>query len=91
MPDIHCPGCGYLSNATSGLGHSEAPAPGSVTLCLACGQLGFYALVLGQLTIRAATPAEHAELIQDERVRQALAVRARTVGDDLRPDRGGRS
>lgn len=88
-PDIHCPACGYLSDATSGLGHSHAPSEGAVTICLACGALGFYALALGRLTIRAATPAEHDVLVEDPRIRLTLALRARTVGDDLRPDQKG--
>lgn len=90
-PDIHCPACGYLSDATTGVGHNQAPTDGAVTLCLACGALGFYEHVLGRLTIRPATAAEHDELIQDPQIRQVLAVRARTVGTDLLPPKGPHS
>lgn len=84
-PAATCPECGYLFDAATGLGHARTPDEGAVSLCLACGALGIYTRVLGALTVRPTTPAEHDDLIADPRIRQALAVRARTIGDDLRP------
>lgn len=83
-PSTSCPACGYKFDAATGLGTDDAPDGGAVSICLACGALGIYAVVLGVLTVRATTPDEHEELIQDDNIRRALAVRARTVGDELR-------
>ena len=84
-PQQACPSCGYKFDAATGLNGADRPSEGAVSICLACGSLGIFTYVLGQLTVRAATPAEHDELIGDPFIRRALATRAATVGDDLRP------
>ena len=84
-PEQACPSCGYKFDAATGLRDAKTPDEGAVSICLACGALGIFTYVLGRLTVRATTPAEHDELILDPFIRQALATRSRTVGDDLRP------
>lgn len=32
-----CPHCGYLTEASTAVGHSNKPRPGSVTVCFKCG------------------------------------------------------
>lgn len=79
---INCTGCGYRFDASTGLPGTEGgPDEGSVSICLACGALGFYTFVDGKLTVRPVTPAEHDELILDEDIRRALAVRSRVVAE----------
>lgn len=86
---IACYQCGYRFDAATGLRGGGSPDEGSVSICIACGALGMYVRALGALTVRAVTAAERDELIADPLIRQALAVRASRIGDDLRP--GGRS
>ena len=33
----HCPSCGRLIDALTGVGHEHAPSPGDYTVCFYCG------------------------------------------------------
>lgn len=84
-PATKCPACGYLFDAATGLGDATEPNDGAVSICIACGALGIFTHALGQLTVRPATPDELDALRANPLIRQALAVRARVIGDDLQP------
>lgn len=61
--DAKCPYCGYQFTHTSGFGkdYGEKVTPGSVTLCLDCGEFG----VFGEgLSIRKATQDELEEIME---------------------------
>ena len=71
-----CQDCGYRFDAASAVaGDAEQVAAGYVSICLACGGLGFYVDSPSGLVIRPATDAEREELLADpQMIRIRLAI-----------------
>lgn len=34
---MECPACGYFADRVTGIGHSQKPRPGDITVCVGCG------------------------------------------------------
>jgi hypothetical protein len=61
VTEIHgpCWSCGYTHDATSALdGDNAIPEPGDVSVCLACGEVAIFAVIMGRLGTREPTRAE---------------------------------
>lgn len=56
-----CPSCGYMIDRVGNLTGDCGPSPGDITFCLKCGQDMVFN---DDMTIRAATPAEHEEIMK---------------------------
>ena len=54
-----CWSCGYPYDATSALdGTAAMPESGSWSICLACGEVAVFVVVMGRVITREPTPAE---------------------------------
>ncbi|MCV5754441.1 hypothetical protein OFN51_37160, partial [Escherichia coli] len=59
LSDITCATCGYRLDAASEIGGGNAiPEDGNISVCLNCGQVGFYVAVGDKMTVRSATSQE---------------------------------
>lgn len=75
-----CPSCGYKHDSHSAIGDDDAsPDPGSISICLACGDVSIYAGEVGALYLREATQEEREEILKDSEI-----VRAMTILRDLK-------
>lgn len=75
---LTCPGCGRVNDVHDSIGPPAVPEPGDVTMCAHCGGL---AIVVTAATLRAPTPDELTDLLDDARVQAAIAALA--VADDI--------
>lgn len=82
LPVDHCPACGTLLDAASGVrGEDIIPGPGDLSVCIRCGQM----LIFNQrLRLRKATEKDLEELlIQDSRAFAALMKAQSLILQDL--------
>jgi len=72
MRDCLCPGCGYVfTHATSANPDnlSAVPTEGMVSLCAGCGAINIFER---DLSVRAATKQEIAEIMSDQKLRKLV-------------------
>jgi hypothetical protein len=62
-----CPRCGH--GAAEATGISEAPKEGDLAICISCLGLNIYQ---GDLSLRAPSPAEESEALQDPTVSEII-------------------
>jgi hypothetical protein len=76
LPATACLSCGYLlDSATSMPGNAiTVPAPGAVSICLACADIAIYGIGPFGLTLRPPTAVERAEIMTDIRAQRAIAT-----------------
>lgn len=74
MVSNNCAECGEILNARMGVGNTNTPVAGSVSICMYCGNIAIYTTTM---TLRAPTSSEYIELMGDERVIRAV----RTIRD----------
>ena len=67
---IACPYCGRENDSHTSADPRDRPAPGDVSICWGCRQIGLFT----DTGVRKPTAAEPAELEQAPEVRQALAA-----------------
>lgn len=71
-----CPWCEYVFDDQAAIGGDgpRQPTAGSISVCIACGQLGVYADDMLGLRIRKPTEEEQAELDADPMLQQVRAA-----------------
>lgn len=80
VPMAHCLNCGHeidgaYNPPVPGQEKSHRPEPGSITMCLYCGELMAFT---DQLLLRELTPSEHVEVVRDHRPLVMVAAAARS-------------
>lgn len=71
----HCWACGYRYDSHDAIGPVPArPKPGDASVCIQCGELATYAVVLGQLTTRKPTASERELMLANPLIVKALTV-----------------
>ena len=89
MPPQMCPACGYvLYAATEAHRGDDKPSPGNVSICLNCGDVGFFDEFL---RLRPPTPTEAADPEIQHVAARGKRLAAMNKGTDLREKRGGRA
>lgn len=74
---IPCPTCGRRNDAHTNTEGGADPEPGDVTLCWGCSQPAIFTRgLLGDLTLRVATPEEEVAILTDPAVLAAIAAMA---------------
>jgi hypothetical protein len=69
VPTCHCLVCGATLDAATAMGHRSRPKPGDLTICLRCGAT---MKVADDLTVRAMTEEEAAEIERDPQLVEFL-------------------
>jgi hypothetical protein len=75
-PVSRCLNCGHKFNAAGGINAEDAPEPGNICLCIACGAVMLYA---EDLTVRGMTREEMDDLSNDAETMNFLARQVRSI------------
>lgn len=67
----HCYKCGYAFDRSSCVGHSDAPVPGDVSICIQCGAVMVFG---GDNALRRPTGKELLVFSSDPRIKKAQAA-----------------
>jgi hypothetical protein len=73
---MHCWACGYDYDTHSVVTERgpATPKPGDASVCIQCGELAIYAMVLGRLVTRQPTPAEREVMLTNPKIITTLTA-----------------
>lgn len=72
--DLSCTACGYVFTDTTPMGHTNTPEAGSVSICIECANIDIFTRdAFGALALRAATPEERVEILDNPAVTRIVA------------------